>query len=48
LDRAWGRPLQQIEVGPEGAFSEMSDEQIAAFISEASKELEHLSVAGHA
>jgi len=32
LDRGFGRPLQQVEVGSPGAFSEMSDNEIDAFI----------------
>ena len=35
LDRGWGRPVQQLEVGEAGAFSEMSDDDLDAFIASA-------------
>ena len=31
LDRGWGKPLQQIEAGGPGAFSDMSDEDLIEF-----------------
>lgn len=39
LDRGHGKPLQQIELGEAGAFSEMDDDAIDAFIVAAQAEL---------
>jgi hypothetical protein len=39
LDRGWGKPLQQLEVGEAGAFSDMDDAQLDAFIASASLRL---------
>ena len=33
LDRGWGRPVQQMEVGGPGDFAELNDEQLEEFIS---------------
>ncbi len=40
LDRGWGKPLQQLEVGEAGAFSDMDDVQLDAFIASASQRLQ--------
>lgn len=39
LDRGYGKPLQQVEVGNPGDFSEMSDAEVDAFIRNATREL---------
>ena len=39
LDRGWGKPLQQLEVGEAGAFSDMDDKALDAFIASASLRL---------
>ena len=48
LDRGWGRPLQQLEIGEAGAFSEMDEEAVDAFIASATLKLKDAHVAGHA
>ncbi len=45
LDRGYGRPVQQLEVGKPGDFSDMQEHEIDAFISKASRELAHLHAA---
>lgn len=43
LDRGYGKPVQQVEQGGPGAFSDLGDEEINAFIREkASKFVEEL------
>ncbi len=44
LDRGYGKPTQQIEVGKPGDFSDMTEDQIDAFIGRATSELAHLHV----
>ena len=39
LDRGWGKPLQQLEVGDAGAFSEMSEAELDRYIVEATARL---------
>ncbi len=39
LDRGWGRPLQQLEVGEAGAFSDMDETALDAFIAHAATRL---------
>ena len=39
LDRGHGKPLQQLEVGDAGAFSDMDDKALDAFIANASLKL---------
>lgn len=34
LDRAWGKPIQQMEVGQPGDFTDLTDEQLEQFIQE--------------
>jgi hypothetical protein len=44
LDRGWGRPVQQLEVGEAGAFSEMSDDDLDAFIASAVDRMDALGI----
>jgi hypothetical protein len=39
LDRGYGKPLQQMEVGKPGEFADMSDDQVDAFIRKTVAEL---------
>ena len=39
LDRGWGKPLQQLEVGEAGAFSDMDETSLDAFIAHAAARL---------
>ena len=32
LDRGWGKPIQQMEVGQPGDFTDLSDHQLEEFI----------------
>ncbi len=48
LDRGYGRPVQQLEVGRPGDFSDMQEHEIDAFIAKASGELAHLHADGFA
>ena len=48
LDRGWGKPLMQLEIGEAGAFSDMSDEDLDTFIVAATAQLKEAEVAGHA
>lgn len=48
LDRGYGKPTQQIEVGKPGDFSEMTEAQIDAFIAKAGTDLAHLNAEGFA
>lgn len=45
LDRGYGKPTQQIEVGRPGDFSDMAEDEIDAFIKKASLDLGHLHMA---
>jgi hypothetical protein len=48
LDRGHGKPLQQLEVGEAGAFSDLEEEALDAFIAHAALQLKAGGVAGHA
>lgn len=48
LDRGYGKPVQQLEVGKPGDFSDMSECEIDAFIAQASGQLAHLHADGFA
>lgn len=48
LDRGYGRPVQQLEVGKPGDFSDMAEPEIDAFIAKASGQLAHLRADGFA
>jgi hypothetical protein len=48
LDRGHGKPLQQVEIGEAGVFSDMSDEELEAWIDDATVKLGYLKAAGHA
>ncbi len=39
LNRGYGKPLQQMEVGKPGDFAEMTDDQVDAFIAQTVQEL---------
>lgn len=39
LNRGYGKPVQQMEVGKPGDFTEMSEDQVDAFIAQAVQEL---------
>jgi len=39
LDRGWGKPLQQLEVGEAGAFNEMSEDEVDRYISDTAARL---------
>lgn len=39
LDRAWGKPVQQMEVGNPGDFSEMTDRELDDYIKMAAQKL---------
>ena len=39
LDRGYGKPIQQVEVGKPGAFAELSEEELDLIIVNAAKEL---------
>jgi hypothetical protein len=45
LDRGYGKPLQQVELGHPGDFSAMNEEEVDQFINRAYKDLGHLKVA---
>lgn len=40
LERGWGKPIQQMEVGGPGDFTELTDEQLEEFIKETSAQIE--------
>lgn len=40
LDRGWGKPVQQMEVGQPGDFTDLTDEQLEQFIAETNKTIE--------
>ena len=40
LDRGWGKPVQQMEVGQPGDFTDLTDDQLEQFIQETSKAIE--------
>ncbi len=40
LDRGWGKPVQQMEVGAPGDFTELTDEQLEEFIKETTAQIE--------
>ena len=42
LDRGYGKPIQQVEVGKPGAFAELSEEELDLIIVNAAKELHAL------
>ena len=42
LDRGYGKPLQQIETGGPGAFAEMSEEELTAFIEQTRQQIEEI------
>jgi Family of unknown function (DUF5681) len=42
LDRGWGKPLQQLEVGEAGAFSDMDEAAIDLYIAETTAQLARL------
>lgn len=44
LDRGYGRPIQQVEVGGPGDFANMAEDEIDRFISRASMQLSALTV----
>lgn len=48
LDRGLGKPIQQLEVGKPGDFSDMDETEIDAFIAKASGELASLHAQGFA
>lgn len=39
LDRGWGKPLQQVEIGEAGAFTDMDDAALDRYIQETSARL---------
>ncbi len=39
LDRGWGKPVQQMEIGKPGDFAEMTDEQLEQFIIETERQI---------
>jgi hypothetical protein len=47
LDRGWGKPLQQVEVGEAGAFSDMSEADLDRYIEEAARKLSILTASDH-
>lgn len=40
LDRGWGKPIQQMEVGRPGDFTDLTDEQLEQFIKETSAQID--------
>ena len=42
LDRGYGKPLQQHEIGKPGAFADLSDQELDAIITAAAEELKQI------